>query len=218
MKGDSIIGRGALNTYEGQLMQPSSRLDVLTAENVRPALDAVLTGMEKLDDRARLVVQRDGTLLAAGRHFPEWLERSDCLFLRENTLRALGNEAQVKLHKLFNVGVGKVDSQVLERYATEGHCIVRGAGLCTEAIAVTLQIAHNGFEPKMADLEEAFGLTPSETHIVELLLQGCGPQEIGHDLAISVHTVRAHLRHCYEKLDVSSREELWQKLAPYRLN
>jgi DNA-binding CsgD family transcriptional regulator len=33
-----------------------------------------------------------------------------------------------------------------------------------------------------------------------------------------VHTVRAHLRHCYDKLGVSYREALWQRLAPYRLN
>lgn len=218
MKVNGIGDRGAVNAHGGQLMQPSSRLEILTADNVEPALEAMLTSLEKLDERARLVVERDGTVIASGRGLGEWLQGSDCLYLNDTRLHALGNEAQLKLLKLFDVGVGKIETQVLNRYSTEGHCIVRTAGLCAEAIAVSMQTAHSEFEPKMADLEDAFGLTPSETHIVELLLHGFGPQEIGKELCISIHTVRAHLRHCYEKLDVSSREELWQRLAPYRLN
>ncbi len=218
MKMNGIVEPGNSPALELHLMQPSSRLEVLTADNVEPALAAMLTSLEKLDERIRLVVERDGAVLASGNGLEDWLRRSDCLYLNDGRLHALGNEAQVKLITLFEVGVGKIETQVLDRYANEGHCILRTAGLCAEAIAVTMQLADSSFEPKMADLETAFGLTPSEAHIVELLQQGFGPQEIGNELSISVHTVRAHLRHCYEKLDVSSREELWQRLAPYRLN
>jgi DNA-binding NarL/FixJ family response regulator len=55
-----------------------------------------------------------------------------------------------------------------------------------------------------ADLES---LTPREAEIVRLLAQGRFDKEIADALAISVHTVRAHLRHIYEKLHVQSRTE-----------
>lgn len=200
------------------LRQPS-RLEILTAANVEPALRAMLSSLEKLDERARMVLERDGSVLAAGRGLEHWLERSGCLALVDDRLRSVGREGQLKLETLLAVATGEVETVILARGGTtSGHCILRAAGLCKEALAVTMQIADEEFEPKLADLHEAFGLTPSEMHIVEMLQQGLGANEIGEQLAISVHTVRAHLRHCYDKLGVSSREELWQRLAPYRLN
>jgi DNA-binding NarL/FixJ family response regulator len=55
-----------------------------------------------------------------------------------------------------------------------------------------------------ADLQT---LTPREEEIVGQLAQGRFDKEIADRLAISVHTVRAHLRHIYEKLHVQSRTE-----------
>lgn len=205
---------------ESQLKQSAgsqSRLAMLTADNVEPALAAMLTSMDALDSRVRIVTERSGNILAAGRDLDHWLGRSDCLWLKANRLTAFDRGAQLLLDNLFRVEIGHVETQILRRRQEEGHCILQSVGLCPDAVAVTMQLAHPEFEPRLVNLEVAFGLTPSESHIVELLHLGLGPQEIGGALGISVHTVRAHLRHCYEKLDVSTREELWRKLAPYRL-
>lgn len=199
-------------------IRPPSRLEILTATNVEPALMAMLSCMERLDGRVRIVLERDGTLLASGLGLKAWLDRSSCLTLAENTLKATSREGQIKLARLLSVATGDIETIILSRRQQDGHCILRGAGLCAEALAVTIQLADDSFEPKLANLEEAFGLTPSEMHIVEMLQAGLGAHDIGERLGISIHTVRAHLRHCYDKLGVSSREELWQRLAPYRLN
>jgi len=83
---------------------------------------------------------------------------------------------------------------------------------------MAIRDADGAFVTVLADLEKAFGLTRCEVLVLEKLMRGHVPHQIAEELAISVHTVRAHLRHCYDKLRVSSREELWQRLAPYHLN
>ena len=50
-------------------------------------------------------------------------------------------------------------------------------------------------------------LTPRETEILALLSEGLRNKEIGARLDISYDTVRAHLRHIYEKLHVRGRTE-----------
>ncbi len=213
-----ITQTSVLEQHSTQAPHPLMKFGWLTAEDVGPALESMLSCMDRLDERVRVVTDREGNVLAAGRTLDNWIERSDCLAMQERKLLVRRPAEQWLLDTLLHVHIGQIETAILKRGWTGGHCILRAAGLCAEAIAITMQLAHDSFMPKLANLEVAFGLTRSEARIVEMLQQGHGPQEIGEELGISVHTVRAHLRHCYEKLDVSSREELWQKLAPYRLN
>jgi DNA-binding NarL/FixJ family response regulator len=50
-------------------------------------------------------------------------------------------------------------------------------------------------------------LTAREEEILRLLAKGCFDKQIADQLSISINTVRAHLRHIYEKLHVQSRTE-----------
>ncbi len=50
-------------------------------------------------------------------------------------------------------------------------------------------------------------LTPREREIVEALAQGCPYKEIADRCGISLSTVRTHLQHIYEKLQVNNRTE-----------
>jgi DNA-binding CsgD family transcriptional regulator len=54
-------------------------------------------------------------------------------------------------------------------------------------------------------------LTARESEIVALLCKGIGPQRIGRDLFISRATVYRHIANIYNKLDVSSIQELMVK-------
>ncbi len=51
------------------------------------------------------------------------------------------------------------------------------------------------------------GLTSRETEVLQRLAQGARYKEIADQLAISVETVKNHLRRIYEKLQVTSRTE-----------
>lgn len=218
MNEDRLLEPVTLSNHEVTTIRSPSRLEVLTTADAEPVLKAMLNCLERLDERVRIVLKRDGSVLASGSGLDAWFERSQCLALHGDRLKATTRDGQIKLDRLFRVPETEIQTVILERKQSDGHCIIRGAGLCTETLAVTIQLADDHFEPQLADLRDAFGLTPSELLIVEMLQLGHGANEIGKGLGISVHTVRAHLRHCYDKLGVSSREELWQKLAPYRLN
>lgn len=51
-------------------------------------------------------------------------------------------------------------------------------------------------------------LTPSELRIAECVAQGLTNKDIAHQLFVSPHTVDAHLKHMFTKLDIHSRVEL----------
>jgi DNA-binding CsgD family transcriptional regulator/tetratricopeptide (TPR) repeat protein len=56
------------------------------------------------------------------------------------------------------------------------------------------------------------GLTPTEAQIAHLVAEGRTNREVARTLVMSVHTVDAHLRRVYRKLQVRSRTELAHRL------
>ena len=58
---------------------------------------------------------------------------------------------------------------------------------------------------------ELLKLSKRETEIVELVAKGLANKEIAADLAISVETVRVHLKHIYEKLHAKGRRDALAK-------
>jgi DNA-binding NarL/FixJ family response regulator len=63
------------------------------------------------------------------------------------------------------------------------------------------------FQKKPASVASGDSLTPRESDILALLSEGLSNKEIADRVKISYDTVRAHLRHIYEKLHVRSRTE-----------
>ena len=51
-------------------------------------------------------------------------------------------------------------------------------------------------------------LTPTEVQVVELTAQGLTNPQVGERMFISRATVKVHLAHVFQKLDVSNRAEL----------
>jgi DNA-binding CsgD family transcriptional regulator len=58
-----------------------------------------------------------------------------------------------------------------------------------------------------------FGLTQRETEIAELRLKGMERQAVADKLFISLHTVKTHINHIYEKTESNSPEELFKSLT-----
>jgi DNA-binding CsgD family transcriptional regulator len=52
------------------------------------------------------------------------------------------------------------------------------------------------------------GLTESELVVVSLVAEGMTNRQVAKQLYVSPHTVNAHLRHAFSKLDINSRVEL----------
>ena len=56
-------------------------------------------------------------------------------------------------------------------------------------------------------------LTPAESRVVELAVDGLANKEIARSLFVSVHTVEVHLSHAYTKLGIHSRAHLSRALS-----
>ena len=57
-------------------------------------------------------------------------------------------------------------------------------------------------------MSEKFGLTSRESEILTLIVQGKKQGQVARDLYIAPSTVKTHIKHLYQKLDVHSRAEL----------
>jgi DNA-binding NarL/FixJ family response regulator len=78
-----------------------------------------------------------------------------------------------------------------------------GAPMTSEIARMVVE----AFQKKPAGLSAADGLTNRESEILALLSEGLSNKEIADRVGISYDTVRAHLRHIYEKLHVRGRTE-----------
>lgn len=182
------------------------------------SFEMILSAYERIENRSHVILDRSGAVLAMSDRTKIEISRFGCFAIKQQHLIAGLPHAEKQLQRLLRLPQNSVENAVVPCRSIDGHVILSATGLCDATILLRMQVADPDYIIKLVDLTEAFGLTPSEAHVVELLLGGHGPSKISDELGISVHTVRAHLRHCYDKLGVSSREELWQTLAPYHIN
>lgn len=68
-------------------------------------------------------------------------------------------------------------------------------------------------EPQAAVSLQLLGLTPAEARAATLVGSGLTPKEVAEMLGNSEGTVRIHLRHVYQKLDISKQTELAAMVA-----
>ena len=61
------------------------------------------------------------------------------------------------------------------------------------------------------EIARRFSLTPREEEILGMLLQGRSGPYIAEDLYLSKSTVKTHIRHIYDKIGISSRQQLIDK-------
>lgn len=72
----------------------------------------------------------------------------------------------------------------------------------------------NSFSSRHQAIKLDQALTEKEIQIVEQLAKGLRYAEIGEKMNISIDTVRTHIRHIYEKLQVNSRTGAINKVFP----
>ena len=114
--------------------------------------------------------------------------------------------------RLAAAGVGATATARV-RTATGRWLVVRGSMLGEgpgARIAVALEAARAAeLAPLIA---AAYGLTPRERLVTQLVAQGLSTAQIAERLHLSAYTVQDHLKAIFEKLGVSSRGELVARL------
>lgn len=88
-----------------------------------------------------------------------------------------------------------------------------GAPMSPEVARRVIALFREIRPPERADYE----LTPHETRLLKLFVEGHNYKTAGAELGVSVHTVSFHLRSIYEKLQVHSKSEAVAKALRNRL-
>jgi DNA-binding CsgD family transcriptional regulator len=76
------------------------------------------------------------------------------------------------------------------------------------------ELAAAGGRPRRLVLSGLDSLTPSERRVAQLAADGLSNRDIAQNLFITARTVEGHLTHAYQKLAITSREQLPAALAP----
>jgi DNA-binding CsgD family transcriptional regulator len=84
------------------------------------------------------------------------------------------------------------------------------AGLAARAQA---ELAATGARPRRVVLSGAASLTPRERRVGELAAKGLTTRAIAELLFVTPKTVEFHLRHVYQKLDITSRSQIADALG-----
>jgi DNA-binding NarL/FixJ family response regulator len=91
--------------------------------------------------------------------------------------------------------------------------VTGGAPMSPEVAKRVIALFREIRPPEHADYE----LTPHETRLLKLLVQGHNYKTAAAELGVTVHTVSFHLRSIYEKLQVHSKSEAVAKALQNRL-
>jgi DNA-binding CsgD family transcriptional regulator len=87
-----------------------------------------------------------------------------------------------------------------------------GAIALTERARTELLAA--GGRPRRLVLSGLDSMTPGERRVAQLAADGLSNREIAQNLFITTRTIEGHLTHVYQKLAITSREQLPAALAP----
>jgi DNA-binding CsgD family transcriptional regulator len=175
-----------------------------------------------MDCRARMVLDLDRNYVVGDCRAERVLSERRDLRLNGHRVELLDPGGMPQLEHLLQVGRGEVRTAFIRRRRLGGHLIMRATGFRSKngepLIGIVFWVADEKLEVEWPDFGPVFGLTAAEAKVVEFLIQGLGAELIATELQVSINTVRTHICHVYEKLGITCREELWRRLAPYRVN
>jgi DNA-binding NarL/FixJ family response regulator len=94
-----------------------------------------------------------------------------------------------------------------------GEAVTGGAPMSPEIASRVITLFRDIRPPERADYE----LTPHETRLLKLLVEGHNYTTSAQELNVSINTIKFHMRHIYDKLQVHSKSEAVAKALRDRL-
>ena len=214
------IPRETVTAAQGHLVDFGIGLNGQTGHQLLIAkkdISVLFDAFARLDQRMRMLLRRDGKLVVSCTRIGDMLDLGSCLRLVKGKVGVADLKFKTGFQDLLSVKSPGVMTLALPCTKNGGHILIRATSTHDLIVCVSLRHANESEEPELPDLEKVFHLTKTEAMIVKDLFSGHTPQMIADDHNNSVHTVRAHIRRCYDKLEITCREELWSKLNAYRL-
>lgn len=120
--------------------------------------------------------------------------------------------------KIFDALKAGADGYILKNVAVSTlHTAINEllAGGAPMSTVIANKVVRSFHEPLPNATDESL-LTKREQETLNLLSRGYDNQEIAEQLYVSINTVRTHIRHIYEKLQVRNRLEMMNKIGKTR--
>lgn len=176
-------------------------------------LMALLECLARIDGKARVILDRQGKILAASGETLAAASQSAATAGQPLFFSGGRKESRGITQRLLAVRGEETDIAILEPSPRGEPVLVRAAAIDDHHICLVLApTGHNGSR-WIPEMQKLFGLTTSEAQIVADLMEGCAPQVIAERRRNSIHTIRAHIRQCHQKIGVKNREELFSRIS-----
>lgn len=172
-----------------------------------------------VEQRARIIIDSSFTIHWTNHIADQALASGRDLIDRNGRLEPAIATANDEFRAFMTSAGHDLSCLALERKDGDGHFIIFTQKLADLGNQRIYGIAFRGsggdFEPQWADVSRTFQLTPTEAKVLRLLLDGHVAEKAAAQLSITAETVRSHIRKIYSKMSVSSREQLFRKVAPF---
>jgi len=192
-----------------------------TAVTPDPMASALALNWIDLDPRPSFICSDDLALIWANAAGQAELCNEGALELRDGRLQLCEGAGRAAFAAFLARCGPALSTIALPRAGDGGHILLRarqiGVDETSRYIGFHLQRDGDGFRAVYADLDTVFQLTPTEHRVLGELIEGRTADAIARAMNLSIETVRSHIRHIYAKTRVSSREELFCRIGPYRL-
>lgn len=179
-------------------------------------VDQLLNAWARLDHHVGMLVDRKGKLISCSDDSQQALSAGGCLMLSRGVVSPLNANLSDDFEKLMSVEGEQVRTLLLPA-VPDKRWLVRATAVNDHLACLMLHDLSKEQRVRLADVSVAFGLTKTEARICEDLYNGLSPQKIAQEHSSSIHTVRAHMRRCYDKMHITSRQELWHILNKYQI-
>jgi DNA-binding CsgD family transcriptional regulator len=171
-----------------------------------------------------VLTDASGTVAEINRMAGSIIDEADGLMIRDGVLRAANRRDDLRLARyIFEAAGGHTATQLLCPSAVmrlSRPSLRRPLPLVigptrhanaligrSRAVSVMFTDPEQAPEADAALLARLYGLTPREAAVAALLLSGESPAAVAADLAMTMNTVRTHIRHIFEKTEVDRLSE-----------
>jgi DNA-binding CsgD family transcriptional regulator len=199
---------GHRNQVDGDL---GDQLAPIFARGFRAALVTGATaGIDTLVGPAVIVVDAAGQVIQASIGADEWVSQLGGGTLGESPL-PLGLRNLVGAARTYAAGRHTQMPRMRLRTRSGGWVVAHASPLMSvvgSSVNVVLTIEETRPPDVIPLIVAAYGLSPREQAVVQLVLRGVSTAEIAAALHLSAYTVQDHLKSIFEKADVRSRRDL----------
>lgn len=171
---------------------------------------ALLNALARLDGRLRVIADRDGRVVISSAEALDEVGGNAAQMLELAAIRLGQSDAAARL---LAVRGGEAACAVLPSTRDGASLMIRAAAVDADHVCLVMAMPGQTALGRVGELQALYALTPCEAQIVVDLMQGLAPQTIAQNRSNSIHTIRAHIRHCHQKIGANSREELFSRIS-----